>query len=100
MVNQSLTCDRCGLELHTGDPVWRIHLSLTAEVIHGLKEYEGMSKVEMNKRLKALLARIEMTPKEMLENQVYQEFSFQICSKCRGIIAANPLQKYWDISTE
>ncbi|MGB3974807.1 MAG: hypothetical protein WBM02_03990 [bacterium] len=96
MVNQHLTCDRCGLALHTGDPVWRVHIALTAEVVQGLKEYEGMSKTEMNGRLKALLARIEMMPKEMLENQVYQEFSFLVCSRCRGILAANPLQQPLD----
>lgn len=93
MVDHTLTCDRCGLLLKTGDPVWRIKISLTADVVRGLSEYEGMTEDQMDSRMEALLARIHLIPKEMLEDQVYQEFSFLVCSRCRSILAANPLQQ-------
>jgi hypothetical protein len=93
MVNPSLTCDRCGLPFNTGDPVWRVQVSLTADVIRGLAEYEGLTEEQMDKRMEALLSRINLIPKEMLEDQVYQEFSFLVCGKCRSILAANPLQQ-------
>ncbi|MBN1879544.1 hypothetical protein JW823_05480 [bacterium] len=88
-----MKCDRCGKELRAEDAAWRVHLTLTSDPDHGVTEYAEMKGQRLDDRLEALLNRIEIIPKEMLDDQIFQEFSHVVCSRCRGILAANPLHQ-------
>lgn len=77
----------------TGDPAWRMKLILSSDPGQGIAEYADLTEGGLDERLDALLQRIEMIPQEILDAQVYQEFQFVLCSRCRGIIAANPLSQ-------
>ena len=92
MGNLKVKCDRCKKGFKSDEIAWRIFLSLTADPVLGVNEYANLSAVQLDGRLSALLDRIAMIPEDMLEDQVYQEFAFLVCSKCRAILAANPLQ--------
>lgn len=93
MDTNSVRCDRCNMIFSPGDPAWRMKLTLSSDPEQGLSEYADLTEGGLDERLDALLQRIEMIPQEILDAQVYQEFQFVLCARCRGIIAANPLNQ-------
>ncbi|MBN1295385.1 hypothetical protein JXA80_01305 [bacterium] len=91
-----VTCARCGRFIQRGDPVWHIHLTLTADTADGWHGYDANTPEDVDTQLNALLQRIDLIPQDMLENQVFQAFHCVVCRTCRDILAANPWQRPWE----
>ena len=88
-----VTCDRCGIKLTSGSPAWRFHLTMTADTAQGMGAFDRDGESDIDAKLKAVLERIDLMPKEMLEDQIFQEFQFLLCRRCRDIVTANPLNQ-------
>ncbi len=82
-------CSRCGKEKKPGDIFYIVKISLTCDFNGYLKPVEG----ELENEIKKELERAEQYTEEELMEQVYQEFHFYLCLKCRNWFVKHLLGK-------
>ena len=86
------TCDLCGC-LIIGDPV-RYELKIRLYAGYDVLE---LTEEDLRKDLKGemdeLLRLMEGRDPEELEREVYEEFSFDLCSRCRKVYRKDPLYR-------
>lgn len=82
---QSHTCDRCKRTIAPGDTLYRVSIKVYAD-------FDGVISVDARKiDLKAEFEKIKAYPEKLLEEEVYKEFYFVLCPRCKEIFCANPL---------
>lgn len=81
----SQICDRCNRVVNPGELLYRVSIRVRADFdgIINLKSKEIDLKKEFEK--------IQSVPEDLLEEEVYREFDFVLCPRCKEIYCANPL---------
>jgi hypothetical protein len=82
---RSQICSRCNKTFQPGD----LFYSLTIKVI---ADFDGIIKIKDEKiDLNKEFEKIRAYPEELLEEEVFKEFDFILCPRCKEIYCANPL---------
>ncbi len=79
------TCDRCKKIIPEGKLVYCLMIKIYAD-------FDGVINIEDKKiDLEKEFAKIKAYPEDLLEEEVYKEFYFYLCPRCKEIFTANPL---------
>lgn len=81
----SQSCSRCNKIINPGDPFYRLLIKVFAD-------FDGVINIKSEKYdLNKEFEKIKSIPEELLEEEVYKEFNFVLCPRCKEIYCANPL---------
>lgn len=81
----SQRCNRCKKIIDPGDLFYRL-------VIKVFAEFDGVINIKKTKmNLKDEFEKIKSYPEDLIEEEVYKEFDFVLCPRCKEIYCANPL---------
>ncbi|MEO0216797.1 MAG: hypothetical protein ABIL70_06060 [candidate division WOR-3 bacterium] len=81
----SQICDRCQKIINPGDLFYRLLIKVLADFDGIINIKEG--NIDINKEFE----KIKSIPEDLLEEEVYKEFVFILCPRCKEIYCANPL---------
>ncbi len=81
----SQICGRCNKIINPGDLFYRLTIKVFAD-FDGVINIKG-KKMDLNKEFE----KIKSCPEDLLEEEVYKEFDFILCPRCKEIYCANPL---------
>jgi hypothetical protein len=81
----SQICGRCGRTIQPGDLFYSLLIKVSADFdgIINIKD----EKVDWSEEFKKL----KSYPEDLINEEVYKEFSFILCPRCKEIYCANPL---------
>jgi hypothetical protein len=78
-------CDRCNKAINPGDLFYRLTIKVFAD-------FDGIIHIKDKKMdLKKEFDKIQSYPEDLLEEEVFKEFDFILCPRCKEIYCANPL---------
>lgn len=81
----SQICSRCQKIINPGDLFYRLLIKVFAD-------FDGIINIKNAKfDLEKEFAKIKSLPEDLLEEEVYKEFVFILCPRCKEIYCANPL---------
>ena len=81
----SQRCSRCKKVVNPGDLFYRLSIKVAAE-------FDGIINMKAkNIDLKKEFEKVKSVPEDLLEEEVYREFDFTLCPRCKEIYCANPL---------
>lgn len=81
----SQICSRCSKIINPGDLFYQLTIKVFAD-------FDGVINIKDQKfNLKEEFERIKSLPEDLLEEEVYKEFFFILCPRCKEIYCANPL---------
>ena len=82
---RSQTCHRCHKTIAPGDLLYRLTIKVFAD-------FDGVIKIKSQPiNLKEEFDKIKSYPEDLLEEEVFKEFDFILCPRCKEIYCANPL---------
>lgn len=82
---RSQTCQRCRKVIAPGDLFYRLTIKVFAD-------FDGIINIRSRPiNLKEEFEKIKSYPEDLLEEEVYKEFDFILCPRCKEIYCANPL---------
>lgn len=82
---RSQICSRCNKIVQPGDLLYRLTIKVYAD-------FDGIIKIKDQKiDLKREFDKIKSYPEDLLEEEVFKEFDFILCPRCKEIYCANPL---------
>jgi phage FluMu protein Com len=78
-------CSRCNKVINSGDLFYRLTIKVFAD-------FDGVINIRArNIDLKKEFEKVKSYPEELIEEEVYKEFDFILCPRCKEIYCANPL---------
>lgn len=78
-------CHRCGKLIQDGSLLYRL-------IIKVLADYDGLVHIkDGDVDIKAEFDKVKGLPADLLEEEVFKEFYFTLCPRCKEIYCANPL---------
>ena len=81
----SQICDRCKKVVNPGELLYRVSIKVRAD-------FDGIINIKAKDvDLKKEFEKIQSVPEDLLEEEVYREFDFTLCPRCKEIYCANPL---------
>ncbi|MEO0136508.1 MAG: hypothetical protein ABIL39_06530 [candidate division WOR-3 bacterium] len=81
----SQRCSRCQKIINPGDLFYRLLIKVFAD-------FDGVINIKNSKfDLKKEFEKIQCLPEDLLEEEVFKEFNFILCPRCKEIYCANPL---------
>jgi hypothetical protein len=81
----SQKCSRCNRIINPGDLFYRLTIKVFAD-------FDGVINIKAKKiNLKEEFDKIKSYPEDLIEEEVYKEFDFILCPRCKEIYCANPL---------
>ncbi|MGB9720804.1 MAG: hypothetical protein ACPL28_04905 [bacterium] len=81
----SQRCSRCQKIINPGDLFYRLIIKVFAD-------FDGIINIkDTNVDIHKELEKIKSVPEDLLEEEVFREFSFVLCPRCKEIYCANPL---------
>jgi len=81
----SQICSRCGKIIGPGDVFYRLFIKVYAD-------FDGVINVkDGDYNLNEEFEKIKSYPEDLIEEEVYKEFFFVLCPRCKEIYCANPL---------
>ena len=81
----SQKCNRCGKIINSGDLFYRLTIKVFAD-------FDGVINIKAKHiNLKKEFEKVKSYPEELIEEEVYKEFDFILCPRCKEIYCANPL---------
>ncbi|OGC42402.1 hypothetical protein A2Y85_07470 [candidate division WOR-3 bacterium RBG_13_43_14] len=90
----SQICSRCNRTINPGDLFYRLTIKVFAD-------FDGVIKIKnRNIDIEQEFEKAKAYPEELLEEEVYKEFDFTLCPRCKEIYCANPLYLPLDQSRE
>lgn len=81
----SQNCSRCNKIINPGDLFYRLAIKIFAD-FDGVINIKG-KKMDLNEEFE----KIKSYPEDLIEEEVYREFDFILCPRCKEIYCANPL---------
>lgn len=82
---RSQTCHRCHKIIPSGDLLYRLTIKVFAD-------FDGIIKIKAQPiDLKEEFDKIKAYPEDLLEEEVFKEFDYTLCPRCKEIYCANPL---------
>jgi len=81
----SQRCSRCQRIINPGDLFYRLMIKVFAD-------FDGVINIKSsNIDVKKEFEKIKSVPEDLLEEEVFKEFTFILCPRCKEIYCANPL---------
>ena len=81
----SRRCSRCGKTINPGDLLFRLTIKVFAD-------FDGIINIQAKELdLDKEFDKIKSCPEDLLEEEVYKEFDFILCPRCKEIYCENPL---------
>ena len=81
----SQVCSRCQKIVDPGDLLYRLSIKVSAD-------FDGIINIKAKEvDLKKEFEKVKSVPEDLLEEEVYKEFVFVLCPRCKEIYCANPL---------
>jgi len=81
----SQRCNRCEKIIEPGDLFYRLTIKIFAD-------FDGVINIKKTKmNLNEEFEKIRSYPEALIEEEVYKEFDFVLCPRCKEIYCANPL---------
>jgi len=81
----SQVCNCCNKVINPGDLFYRLTIKVFAD-------FDGIINIKEKKMdLMKEFDKIKSYPENLLEEEVYKEFDFILCPRCKEIYCANPL---------
>ena len=78
-------CSRCAKPIAAGNLFYRLTIKVYAD-------FDGVINIKtQNMDLKKEFEKVESYPEELIEEEVFKEFDFLLCPRCKEIYCANPL---------
>lgn len=81
----SQICSRCHKIIQPGDLFYRLAIKVFAD-FDGVINIKS-EKMDLNKEFE----KIRSYPEDLLEEEVYKEFDYILCPRCKELYCANPL---------
>lgn len=81
----SQICSRCQKIINPGDLFYRLIIKIFADFDGIINIKDG--DIDIQKEIE----KIRAVPEELLEEEVFKEFNFVLCPRCKEIYCANPL---------
>jgi len=81
----SQRCSRCQRIINPGDLFYRLFIKVFAD-FDGIIHIKN-GNIDIHKELE----KIKSVPEDLLEEEVFKEFTFILCPRCKEIYCANPL---------
>jgi hypothetical protein len=81
----SRICSRCSKVINPGDLLYRVTIKVFADFngIINMKSHD----IDVEKEFE----KVKSVPEGLLEEEVYKEFDYILCPRCKEIYCANPL---------
>jgi hypothetical protein len=79
------TCSKCQKIIQPGDLFYRCTIKIFAD-FDGVINIKN-PKIDMEKEFEM----VRSYPEDLIEEEVYKEFDFTLCPRCKEIYCANPL---------
>lgn len=83
-------CDMCGKEIKPHTLRYRINIDVIAAYDTLIVTKENLKR-DFRQEIKRLLERMKDMDAERLIDDIWKNFSFDLCRKCRGIYLKSPL---------
>jgi hypothetical protein len=81
----SQVCSRCNRSIQPGDVFYSLSIKVTAD-------FDGIIKIKDDKvDWPKEFDKVKSYPEELINEEVFREFSFILCARCKEIYCANPL---------
>ncbi len=81
----SKICSRCNKIINPGDLFYQLGIKVFAD-------FDGVINIKEKKfDMKKEFDKIKSLPEDLLEEEVFKEFYFTLCPRCKEIYCANPL---------
>jgi phage FluMu protein Com len=81
----SKICNRCNKIINPGDLFYQLGIKIFAD-------FDGVINIREKKfDMKKEFDKIKSLPEDLLEEEVFREFYFTLCPRCKEIYCANPL---------
>ncbi|MEO0127805.1 MAG: hypothetical protein ABIL44_08670 [candidate division WOR-3 bacterium] len=81
----SQRCSSCQKIINPGDLFYRLMIKVFAD-------FDGVINIKnTNVDFKKEFEKIKSVPEDLLEEEVFKEFTFILCPRCKEIYCANPL---------
>ena len=81
----SHTCSKCQKDIPPGDLFYRITIKVFAD-FDGIITLKN-AKIDIEKEFE----KARSYPEDLIEEEVFKEFDFTLCPRCKEIYCANPL---------
>jgi hypothetical protein len=79
------SCSRCRKQIPAGNLFYRLTIKVYAD-------FDGVINIKTQKMdLKKEFEKVRAYPEELIEEEVFKEFDFILCPRCKEIYCANPL---------
>ncbi len=86
----SQRCSRCQRIINPGDLFYRVLIKVFAD-------FDGVINIKDSKYdVEKEFEKVKSIPEDLLEEEVFKEFSFLLCPRCKEIYCANPLYLPFD----
>lgn len=85
MTASSQVCSRCRRTIQPGDLFYSLSIKVSADFDGVIKIKD--EKVDWSKEFEKL----KSYPEDLINEEVYREFEFMLCPRCKEIYCANPL---------
>jgi hypothetical protein len=81
----SRICSRCSKVINPGDLLYRVTIKVFAD-------FDGIINIKsQNIDVEKEFEKVKSVPEDLLEEEVYKEFDYILCPRCKEIYCANPL---------
>lgn len=81
----SKICSRCNKIINPGDLFYQLGIKVFAD-------FDGVINIKEKKfDMRKEFDKIKSLPEDLLEEEVFKEFYFTLCPRCKEIYCANPL---------
>ena len=81
----SKICSRCNKIINPGDLFYQLAIKIFAD-------FDGVINIKVKEYdLKKEFNKVKALPEDLIEEEVYKEFYFTLCPRCKEIYCANPL---------
>jgi hypothetical protein len=81
----SQKCSRCSRIIQPGDLFYSLSIKVSAD-------FDGVIRIKDQKiDMSEEFEKVKSYPEELLNEEVYREFRFVLCPRCKEIYCANPL---------
>ena len=77
-------CNKCKRIISEGDPFYNLEI----KVISG---FDGVIKLDIDFDINSEVDKLKVYPEDLIEEEVYKEFKFILCPRCKEIYCSNPL---------
>lgn len=84
-----LFCDKCNRKIKKGSTSYKVHIVIRSQWDNYIEDSGSVEKID--KEIEKIINDLDHIQSSLIESDVYQNFTFVMCRKCKEIFSANPL---------